>query len=170
MSLRNGDSLKIDLPGYPGVRIVTAKYAAGDGLAVRVHLEDGEPLLTVSVNDPSQRLETNEIIAKVWSENAPFVAPLLATGLFEPTGRSVAVGFCEAPVWRVLFLPKAPSDPTPEADNSDLLSCSNCSFETSSSADLAPIWRYWIDRCLGRTTGAPHGRTGITPTVSTTRR
>jgi hypothetical protein len=38
---------------------------------------------------------------KAWSENEPLIAPLLATGLFEDTGRRTPTGYAVSPTWRI---------------------------------------------------------------------
>jgi len=67
-------------------------------------LEDavtGEPWATVTTNIFGAELADNEICVKTWSENEPFREPLLATGLFEDTGRRIPTGNAEAEVWRI---------------------------------------------------------------------
>jgi hypothetical protein len=62
--------------------------------------ETGEPFLTLSVNI-DHVLGPGEFTVKDWSENAPYVAAVLAAGWFEDTGRTIGTGFVSAPVWRV---------------------------------------------------------------------
>jgi hypothetical protein len=43
----------------------------------------------------------DEFCVKTWSENEVLVSPMLATDLFEDTGRRVPSGCVVAPVWRI---------------------------------------------------------------------
>ncbi len=43
----------------------------------------------------------DEFCVKSWSENEPLIEPLLATGLFEDTGRRTATGYAVSPTWRI---------------------------------------------------------------------
>lgn len=77
----------------------------GNGaLAVQLISEDGEPIGKLSVNlvEEAASLGEREFFAKTWSENEPLIAPALASGIFEDTGRRVRAGFCEAQVWKVI--------------------------------------------------------------------
>jgi hypothetical protein len=51
----------------------------------------------------------DEFCVKTWSENEVLVAPMLATGLFEDTGRRVPSGHVVAPVWRIKHPANVPS-------------------------------------------------------------
>jgi hypothetical protein len=84
--------------------IYVGRYPAGGAIAVQlVGVDDGEPLGLFSTNlvPYGARVGPAEFCAKVWSENAPLVAPMLSTGLFEDTGRTEAAGYVMAPVWRI---------------------------------------------------------------------
>lgn len=74
-------------------------YAGGVFLELR---DDFEPWATVTVNLPEVPLEPDEFTVKMWSENEAIRQPLLATGLFEDTGKRVPSGFVSAEVWRRL--------------------------------------------------------------------
>jgi hypothetical protein len=75
-------------------------YLVDEGLAVML-TKNGELFATLSVNLPDHPLGKDEFHAKTWSENAPLVEPLLASGLFIDTGRRVDCGFTQASVWRI---------------------------------------------------------------------
>ena len=71
---------------------------------LRGHWHNREPIkLMFSVNIPprTKELADNEFFVKAWDENGPLVEPMLATGLFEETGRLVPTGYVFAPVWRI---------------------------------------------------------------------
>lgn len=80
------------------------RYPVGGAIAVQLVCADmGEPLGIFSTNlvPYGAKLDETEFCAKVWSENAPLVEPMLACGLFEDTGRVEPTGYLLAPVWRV---------------------------------------------------------------------
>ncbi|MBA4372248.1 MAG: hypothetical protein C0402_05250 [Thermodesulfovibrio sp.] len=56
---------------------------------------------TVSVNLPGEIVADDEVIIKNWSENVEIAPLVLATGIFEDTGRRIPTGFVEAEVWKV---------------------------------------------------------------------
>lgn len=80
---------------YPG-------YVNGGGVAVLLSDEEG-PYATLSANamGVSSDLPDNEFCAKVWAENEHMRSPMLASGLFEDTGRRVPLGHAMAEVWRI---------------------------------------------------------------------
>jgi hypothetical protein len=88
---------------YGRAEVKVTRYPAGGALAVFLECEDGEPLATFSVNLGPQGVQTapDEFCAKTYSENADLVQPLLDSGWFEVTERSVASGFTQAPIWRL---------------------------------------------------------------------
>jgi len=74
----------------------------GGGIAIRLAAENGDPFLTLTTNLPeTPTLAHGEFAVKVWSENAPYIADILASGLFEDTGKRITTGFVEAHVWRM---------------------------------------------------------------------
>lgn len=77
-------------------------YVDGGGTAVVLCDEDG-PFTTLSVNatGTSEALPKDEFCVKLWSENEPLREPLLASGLFEDTGRRIPLGYAFAEVWRI---------------------------------------------------------------------
>jgi hypothetical protein len=88
---------------YGVAAICVGRYPVGGALAVQLYLRSGEPLITFSTNlvPYLNWLADDEFFVKSWSENAPFVQPMLATGLFEDTGRHVPSGYVNAPIWRI---------------------------------------------------------------------
>jgi len=89
---------------YGDARIVIGRYPKGGAIAVQLLLgDDPDDGWTLSTNLVSYgaRVATDEFTVKSWSENEPLIEPMLATGLFEDTGRRCPSGFVEAPVWRV---------------------------------------------------------------------
>jgi len=86
--------------------IYVGRYPAGGAIAVQlVGAGTGEPLGVFSTNlvPYGARVGDTEFCAKVWSENEPLVAPMLASGLFEDTGRTEASGYLLVPVWRIKY-------------------------------------------------------------------
>lgn len=79
----------------------TGQYADGT-TALQVFMEDGDLWATLTACSPGTRLGDGEVLVKTYSENEPMVAPLLATGAFEDTGRRVPAGFAELQVWRLV--------------------------------------------------------------------
>jgi|PlaIllAssembly_1097288.scaffolds.fasta_scaffold00432_2 hypothetical protein len=73
----------------------------GGGIALRIYDANGQPFLTLTTNIEGAVLFDGEFCVKTWSENEPYIADILASGLFEDTGRRVLTGFVEAPVWRM---------------------------------------------------------------------
>lgn len=72
------------------------------------------PLLTLSTNLlplGEGALGPGQFCAKVWSENQPFIEPILATGLFKRTGRTVPSGYVEAEVWEFCNADHVPEVP-----------------------------------------------------------
>ncbi len=86
------------------LRLVLDSYKGG-ARAIRVVHDDEElgeePYGVLTVNLPGTALGEDEILVKTWSENEPFRAPALASGLFEDTGRRVPTGFVAAEIWRL---------------------------------------------------------------------
>jgi hypothetical protein len=83
------------------LRVVQGVYWYG-GIAIKLHAQDGEPFLTLTTNLPeTPTLPPGEFAVKVWSENEPHIADILAAGLFEDTGKRIPTGFVEAHVWRL---------------------------------------------------------------------
>ena len=87
------------------------------GGAIAIQLVDykdpSEPLATFSTNlvPYGAAVAEDEFCVKTWSENEVLVAPMLATGLFEDTGRRVPSGYVVAPVWRIKDSANVPAAP-----------------------------------------------------------
>ena len=91
---------------YGPATIHVGRYPIGDALYVELYTADDEmpePLATLSCNlAPSGvTLADDEFCVKSWSENEPLIAHLLATGLFEDTGRRTPTGYAVSPTWRI---------------------------------------------------------------------
>ena len=69
--------------------------------ALQLISEYGEPFMKITVNIPEEKLEPGEFFVKTWNENEPYIAELLASGLFIDTGKRVQCGYSEAAVWRL---------------------------------------------------------------------
>lgn len=86
-------------------QILIGRYQQGGSIAVQLvsHRDDAanEPLATFSTNLVGPRTGLDEFCVKSWHENEGLVEPMLATGLFERTGRSCRSGVVSAEVWRV---------------------------------------------------------------------
>lgn len=86
-------------------QILIGRYQQGGSIAVQLvsHRDDAsdEPLATFSTNLVGPRTGLDEFCVKSWHENESLVEPMLATGLFERTGRSCRSGVVSAEVWRV---------------------------------------------------------------------
>jgi hypothetical protein len=85
-------------------RYPSGKPAVGAIAVQLVNDEDpSEPLATFStyLAPCGAALAEDEFCVKTWNENEVLVAPMLATGLFENTGRRVRCGYVVAPVWRI---------------------------------------------------------------------
>lgn len=91
---------------YGPALICIGRYPTGGAIAVQLISDDEdspEPLATFSTNlvPYGAVLGPDEFNVKSWSENQALVAPMLATGLFEDTGRSTPSGYVTSPIWRL---------------------------------------------------------------------
>lgn len=77
-----------------------SKY--GNGRAALQLIDDGELVLTATVNLPDEDLEDNEVFIKDYSENDGILEVLVNAGIIEDTGKRVRSGFVTIPVCRVL--------------------------------------------------------------------
>jgi len=100
---------------YGNAAILVGRYPAGGAIAIQLVDDDdpSEPLATFSTNlvPYGASVAEDEFCVKTWSENEVLVAPMLATGLFEDTGRRVPSGYVDAPVWRIKDPANVPSAP-----------------------------------------------------------
>ena len=84
---------------------VTAKlttYVEGGAPAMELWDEQGAYVVLLSTYLPGVELGSNEFTIKNWTENSRVAEDALASGHFEDTGRRIATGFVQAPVWRAL--------------------------------------------------------------------
>lgn len=89
---------------YGEAAIHVGRYPAGGAIAVELVLgpaPDESCVFSTNLVPYGARIADDEFTVKSWSENEPLVAPMLATGLFEDTGRRIPSGYVEAPVWRL---------------------------------------------------------------------
>lgn len=118
MSTLNQPIGQVNTPFWPA-RILVGRYQSGGAISIElVSEEDPQDALVFSTNlvPSGARLAPDEFNVKSWSENEPFVTPLLGTGLFEDTGRRVRCGFIESPIWRVKAPAHVPSAATARAN------------------------------------------------------
>jgi hypothetical protein len=88
---------------YGYASIIRDRYRRGGSPSVRlIDFDDGERMATLSVKLPDQNhlLGQDEFFVKTWKENAVYLPLVLATGLFEVTGRFGDAGLVRAPIWR----------------------------------------------------------------------
>lgn len=93
------------------VRVLRGHYGNATGpLAIALEMEDGEPLAVLSVNmyrpqcsHDSRALPPGCFYVKGYSENAPLIPELLASGLFKerPDLPEASSGFITAPAWEI---------------------------------------------------------------------
>lgn len=93
---------------YGKASIHIGRYPHGGAIFIGLRSDDpedefSESLATFSVNLKSYGcpLDDDEFNVKNWEENACLVEPMLATGLFEVTGKVFPSGFVVSPVWRL---------------------------------------------------------------------
>lgn len=84
--------------------LVKSSYCTNNAIAISMYDEDGELFmdLTTNTEDARTHLEKGEIMVKTWSENEPYIKPLLESGYFEDTKRRVSLGRVEAQIWKIL--------------------------------------------------------------------
>ena len=81
------------------------KYRDGNRVAILLIHPDGERLCTATVNIPEATLREGEVIIKDYSENVGVFDTLVANGIIADAGRSVACGYVEARVAKLLVTP-----------------------------------------------------------------
>ena len=69
-------------------------------LALKVVDEYHIPIMVLTVNIPDENLDAGEFFVKTWSENEALIPDIMATDLFEDTGRRVPTGRVIAQVWK----------------------------------------------------------------------
>lgn len=93
------------------VRLEIQHVEYTNGRTALIALDDeGERFGTITVNVPEADLDDDEIIVKMYSENAEWVPQVMAAlpGVFHETGRKVRTGYVESPVY--LFTPDFASE------------------------------------------------------------
>lgn len=93
---------------YGMASINIGRYPHGGAIFIQLLSANPEddfpgPLATFSVNLKSYGcpVNDNEFNVKGWEENECLVEPMLASGLFEDTGRKFPSGYVVSPVWRL---------------------------------------------------------------------
>lgn len=95
---------EVDLGEYGHALVRVGRYPQGGQLAINlVDATTSEPIATLTTNLASYNRSTDPNAAgiKVWSENAPIIQPLLASGLFKDTGERVRADHGEIPIWQL---------------------------------------------------------------------
>ena len=87
------------------VRPFFSFYKAGGHTAVMFITELGRPFCTLSVNLPDNPPpDSQHFWAKTYAENADLRDQMLATGMFEDTGKRAPTGFVEVELWKILSM------------------------------------------------------------------
>lgn len=89
----------IKMSKYGECHLVTGQYGNGR-LALQIVSKIGEPIAKLTVNLPNEHLEEGEFFVKGWSENEVIISDVLASGIFEDTGKRISLGFVQAFVWQ----------------------------------------------------------------------
>ncbi len=95
---------EVDLDSYGRALVRVGRYSQGNQIAIAlVDADTSEPIATLSTNLSAYDISTDPdaIGIKNWSENAPLIKPLLASGLFKDTGEQVAGDHVKIPIWRL---------------------------------------------------------------------
>jgi hypothetical protein len=95
---------EVDLGDYGRALVRVGRYAQGGQLAITlVDADTSKPIANLSTNLVVYNHSTAPDVAgiKVWSENAPIIEPLLASGLFKDTGERIMAEYVEIPIWRL---------------------------------------------------------------------
>ena len=95
---------EVDLGEYGHALVRVGRYPQGGQLAINlVDATTSEPIATLSTNLAPSNWATDADMAgiKVWSENAPIIKALLASGLFKDTGERVSGDHVEIPIWQL---------------------------------------------------------------------
>jgi hypothetical protein len=71
-------------------------------IAIQVYDMNHEPYCMFTSNVEEAPLESDEMCIPVWNMPQAFVAEVLATGLFEDTGKRFPTAHVVAPVWKLL--------------------------------------------------------------------
>jgi len=83
---------RVETP-YGAMRVLAGRYAFGGGVAILLENEEGVPFTDFSRNVARcQMVAEGEFHVHTWFPNEDLVGPLLASGLFEDTGRRTPTG------------------------------------------------------------------------------
>jgi hypothetical protein len=97
-----GKTLKVECYGTVWETVFSTNYYT-NGNRIFIELrEDGQSFANLTVNIPEVPLNDYEIIIKNWSGNEEMAEAALLSGLFKDTGRRVATGHVQAPIWKVM--------------------------------------------------------------------
>lgn len=81
---------------------LTIACAAFPNGRLAVYLRDGMAMYCRwAINVPTLDIADDEFFAKTYDENEPLREPMLATGLFEDTGRRAVGGCFDLELWRL---------------------------------------------------------------------
>jgi len=84
------------------VTVEVSEYTNNGRVALILNdAETGEQVTVLTVNLPDATLEEGEFAVKDWTENKSIARDALASGYFVDTGKRIATGFVQAPVWRL---------------------------------------------------------------------
>lgn len=89
----------IDLKEWGPCRLLKERYNNGR-LALQLFSNMHGMIATLTVNLPEEHLEDDEFFIKGWSENEAIIPDVLASNLFEDTGKQVHTGYTKAFVWK----------------------------------------------------------------------
>lgn len=77
------------------------KYKYGGHLCIRLLTSNGKPYATLSLNIPEAIREPNEFFVRNYDENKGLDQLTRYGGAFEDTGKTLNIGWCTVPVWRL---------------------------------------------------------------------
>lgn len=89
----------INLKEWGPCRLLKERYNNGR-LALQLFSNMHGMIATLTVNLPEEHLEDDEFFIKGWSENEAIIPDVLASGVFEDTGKRIRTGFANAFVWK----------------------------------------------------------------------
>lgn len=92
---------KLQTKDYGEALVLVGRYPSGGAIALSLMLTTGEPLCTFTTNLKAYgaRLSDDEFHVDTWNTGT-VPSDMMATGLFEDTGKRQDSGHVEAPVWR----------------------------------------------------------------------
>ena len=96
-------ALKTKYTSERNAKLRISSYSNNNRLAMQIFGEQGEPILTATVNLPDQELPEGHVFIKDRDENEGLLTALVAAKIVEDTGRRGRSGFCEYPMCKVLI-------------------------------------------------------------------